>query len=122
MTGLAALVASVSRVAIPPHKAIVGSHAFAHKLDAHVMGVALGPAAYESVPPEAFGNRRHIGLGRLSGRNGVRARLGQMGLSIDDDALVDALVAEVRTTAEGQSEPVGDEQLLAMLERLRSAA
>ena len=101
---------------------IVGSHAFAHKLDAHVMGVALGPSAYESVPPETFGNSRHVGLGRLSGRNAVSARLRQLGLNVDDDALVEALAAEVRATAEGQSAPIGDEQLLAMLEKLKSAA
>ncbi len=122
MRALASLVASVSQVAIPPHKAIVGSHAFAHKLDAHVMGVALGPSAYESVPPETFGNSRHVGLGRLSGRNAVSARLRQLGLNVDDDALVEALAAEVRATAEGQSAPIGDEQLLAMLEKLKSAA
>ena len=121
MSALAALVASVSRIEVPPHKAIVGSHAFAHKLDAHVMGVALGPAAYESVPPETFGNSRHIGLGRLSGRNAVSARLRQLGLTVADDAIVDLLAAEVRATAEGQSAPIGDAQLLAMLERLKSA-
>ena len=118
----ASLVASVSRIDVPPHKAIVGSHAFAHKLDAHVMGVSLGPSAYESVPPETFGNSRHIGLGRLSGHSAVGARLRQLGLNVDDDALVDALAAEVRATAERQSAPIGDDQLLAMLERLKSAA
>ena len=122
MSALASLVASVSRVAIPPHKAIVGSHAFAHKLDAHVMGVSMGASAYESVAPETFGNRRHIGLGRLSGGSAVRARLRQLGVNVEDDALIDALAADVRSTAEGQSEPIGDEQLLAMLERLTSAA
>ena len=122
LCALASLVASVARFPIPPHKAVVGTRAFAHKLDAHVLGVTMGPAAYEAVPPETFGNDRHIGLGRLTGAAGVRARLAQLGLTVDDAAIVDALVGEVRALAAEQGAPIGDAQLVAMLERLRSAA
>lgn len=122
LCALAGLVASVARFPIPPHKAVVGTRAFAHKLDAHVLGVTMGPAAYEAVPPETFGNDRHIGLGRLTGAAGVRARLAQLGLAVDDAAIVDALVGEVRALAAEQGAPIGDAQLVAMLERLRSAA
>ena len=122
LTSVARLVASLSKTTIPPHKAIVGARAFAHKLDAHVMGVTMGPAAYESVPPETFGNDRHIGLGRLSGAAGVRGRLAQLGITVDDAAVVDALVAEVRALAAEQGAAIDDAQLVAMLDRLRNAA
>jgi 2-isopropylmalate synthase len=93
MSALAALVASVSRIEVPPHKAIVGSHAFAHKLDAHVMGVALragrlrvGAArdvrqqpAHRARPPERPQRRERA--------------LRQLGLTVDDDAIVDLLAA-----------------------------
>jgi 2-isopropylmalate synthase len=122
LTELARLVASMSNIAIPEHKAIVGSHAYAHKLDAHVMGVALNPVVYETAAPETFGNRRHIELGRYSGPHGVRARLVQIGVSVADDAVIDALVLEVRKAAEEQRNSVTDRQLLEMLDRLRPVA
>lgn len=121
LTGLAKLVAELSNVAIPEHKAIVGSHAFSHKLEAHVMGVEMNPTVYEAVPPQTFGNVRHIDLGRYSGPHGVKGRLKQIGINIDNVALIDALVGEVRRAAESQRESITDRQVLDMLERVRAA-
>jgi len=121
LAGVAKLVGELSNVAIPEHKAIVGSHAFSHKLEAHIMGVEINPSVYEPVPPETFGNSRHIELGRSSGPHGVRGRLRQVGITIEDAQVIDALVAEVRRTAENQRHSVTDRQLIDLLERTQSA-
>ena len=121
LCGLAKLVGELSNVTVPKHKAIVGSHAFSHKLEAHVMGVEINPSVYEPVPPETFGNVRHIELGRASGPHGVKGRLRQVGIQLEDADVIDALVKEVRRTAENQRHSVTDQQLLELLEKARAA-
>lgn len=120
LCGLATLVGELSNVKVPEHKAIVGSHAFSHKLEAHIMGVEINPSAYEPVPPETFGNLRHIELGRSSGPHGVKGRLRQVGICLENADVIDALVKEVRHTAENQRNSVTDQQLLDLLERARA--
>lgn len=103
-------VESLSGVAIHPAKPILGRDAFAHKLEAHVMGVMANPVVYEPFPPEAVGNQRHFPLGKYAGPQALKARLAQLGLSVGEEKL-EALRARVEALAVARKRQVTDAEL-----------
>lgn len=80
LTDLVRAVFEESGARLPASAPLVGRDAFAHKLDAHVLGVAANPAVYESVPAEAVGNARRVPLGKYAGRAAIAYRLARLGL------------------------------------------
>lgn len=101
---------SVSGVAIGPSKPILGRDAFAHKLNAHVMGVLQNPVAYEAFPPELVGNRRHFPVGKYAGPQVLKARLTTLGLTVPDEKL-DVLRAKAEALAVAQKGQLTDAQI-----------
>jgi 2-isopropylmalate synthase len=87
LTSLSQYLENLSGVPLPPMKPIVGKYAFAHKLDAHVMGVLQNPAVYETMAPETVGNVRKIPLGKYSGSFAIRKNAERLGVSLPDDKL-----------------------------------
>lgn len=74
------LVASLTGVAVPPNKAIVGENAFSHESGIHQDGVLKEPTTYEIMTPASIGlPSSRIVLGKHSGRHAFRARLAEMG-------------------------------------------
>jgi len=61
----------------------VGASAFAHKAGLHASAIAKDPATYEHVDPAAVGNRRVIPMSNQAGQSNLRARLIDMGLSVE---------------------------------------
>ncbi|ARJ68255.1 citramalate synthase [Magnetospirillum sp. ME-1] len=61
----------------------VGKSAFAHKGGLHVSAVAKDPKCYEHVDPSAVGNMRHIVMSDQAGRSNLVARLGEIGVDLD---------------------------------------
>jgi 2-isopropylmalate synthase len=107
---LALEVAELTGVPIPPYKSLVGEQAFAHKLDAHVVGVLIHPFVYEAIRPERVGNSRRLPLGKHSGPAAIRAWLRAKGIEADDGQ-VGQLVERVEALAVEQKKALSEGQL-----------
>jgi 2-isopropylmalate synthase len=78
------------------HAAYVGACAFTHKAGLHASAVAKDPRAYEHVPPETVGNRRHIAVSDQAGRANLLTRLSEIGLAAPGEAAIRDLLAAVK--------------------------
>jgi 2-isopropylmalate synthase len=109
------LVSRITGFTVPPNKAVVGSNAFAHEAGIHQHGVLANRATYEVMRPEdvGFGTSRLV-LGKHSGRHALRRRLEQLGFSVREERLDDAL-AMVKLVAEHKKE-IDDDDLRSILE------
>ena len=71
-----------------PNKAVVGANAFAHASGIHQDGVLKDPRTYEIMTPQSVGwEARRIVVSKLSGRRGLAARLAELGVPLDGEAL-----------------------------------
>jgi len=78
-------------MAVQPNKAIVGANAFAHESGIHQDGVLKNRLTYEIIDARTIGlTDNRISLGKLSGRSAVRARLEELGYTLQGDDLDDA--------------------------------
>ena len=75
-------------IVVQPNKAIVGANAFAHEAGIHQDGMLKHQTTYEIMRPEDVGvNQTKLVMGKHSGRHALRARLAEMGHSLDEDEL-----------------------------------
>jgi len=82
------LVSGYTGIIIQPNKAIVGENAFAHESGIHQDGMLKNRETYEIMTPETVGlQKTKIILGRHSGRHGLKARLEELGYSLEGDEL-----------------------------------
>jgi 2-isopropylmalate synthase len=82
------LLSEITRVSMPPNKAVVGANAFAHEAGIHQDGILKNPLTYQVISPEAVGVPAHrLVLGKHSGRNALRSRLAELGVVISEDEL-----------------------------------
>ena len=89
----ARLVSSVTGMAIPRNKAVVGENAFAHEAGIHQHGMMQHASTYEIMRPEDVGlTRSNLVLGKHSGRHAFRERVEQLGFELDDFELNRAFV------------------------------
>jgi 2-isopropylmalate synthase len=94
------LVSTVTGIAVPPNKAIVGANAFAHESGIHQDGMLKHQATYEIMRPESVGaTQTRLVLGKHSGRAALTARLTDLGYSFDDAAL-DRIFARFKALAD----------------------
>jgi homocitrate synthase NifV len=98
LPALAELVARASGTAIPPGTPVVGSRAFAHESGVHVDGLLKAPLTFEPFDPAEIGVRRRLVLGAQSGRASLRAAAASFDLDITEEQLI-ALVEVVRSSA-----------------------
>jgi len=98
LPALAELVACASGTAIPAGTPVVGSRAFAHESGVHVDGVLKAPLTYEPFDPAEIGVRRRLVLGAQSGRASLRAAAAAFDLDVTEEQLI-ALVEVVRSSA-----------------------
>jgi len=93
ITKTSRLVSNLTGMVVQPNKAIVGANAFAHESGIHQDGVLKNRLTYEIIDARTVGladNR--ISLGKLSGRSAFRARLEELGYSLEGEDLNDAFV------------------------------
>ena len=84
------LVSDITGFPVQPNKAIVGANAFRHASGIHLDGVIKDTTTYEIIDPKSVGwPSNSLVLGKLSGRAGLKARLSELGYSIDKDELND---------------------------------
>lgn len=88
------MITSITGVDVQPNKAIVGKNAFAHESGIHQDGVLKERSTYEIMVAESVGIMKNsLVLGKHSGRAAFKARLTEMGYTLDDKHLEKAFSA-----------------------------
>ena len=109
------LVSTITGYPVQPNKAVVGANAFAHESGIHQDGVLKHRETYEIMRAEDVGwGANKLTLGKLSGRNAFRARLTELGISLDGEEALNAAFARFKTLADKKSE-IFDEDLHALV-------
>ncbi|SDF74102.1 2-isopropylmalate synthase [Sporolituus thermophilus DSM 23256] len=87
------LVSTLTGIAVPPNKAVIGENAFAHESGIHQHGVLNHAGTYEIMSPETIGiSRNSIVLGKHSGRHAFEQRLRQLGYELEEKAVTELFV------------------------------
>ena len=109
------LVERVSGMAVQSNKAVVGKNAFRHSSGIHQDGVLKLRETYEIMDPASIGipTGDSIVLTKVSGRHGLRARIADLGVSLDD-ATLDRVYEAFKDVADRKDE-VDDRDLQAIL-------
>ncbi|OPX84155.1 MAG: 2-isopropylmalate synthase [Pelotomaculum sp. PtaB.Bin104] len=85
------LVSSLTGMKVQANKAVVGKNAFAHESGIHQDGVIKERTTYEIMNPAMVGiSKSNLVLGKLSGRNAFRQRLGGLGYDLTAEELKNA--------------------------------
>jgi len=80
------LVSHLTGLPIQPNKAVVGAQAFAYTSGMYQDGVLRGRTEAEIIDPREIGiAQAENGAALLTGREGLRRRLAELGFSLDDD-------------------------------------
>jgi len=83
------LVSQLTGFVIQPNKAIVGANAFAHEAGIHQDGMLKNQMTYEIMRPEMVGvTQSRLVLGKHSGRHALKARLEELGYTLDEEGMV----------------------------------
>ena len=91
ITKTSRLVSNLTGMVVQPNKAIVGANAFAHESGIHQDGVLKNRLTYEIIDARTVGlTDNRISLGKLSGRSAFRARLEELGYTLEREDLDDA--------------------------------
>lgn len=111
------LVSGITGFPVQPNKAIVGANAFAHESGIHQDGVLKHRETYEIMRARDVGwYENRIVLGKHSGRNALRTRLSELGITLDADKL-DEVFARFKDLADKKHE-IYDEDLQALVSEL----
>ncbi len=88
------MVSEITGFPVQPNKAVVGANAFRHASGIHQDGVLKERSTFEIMRPESVGwPSSSLVLGKLSGRAGLRARLEQLGYTLDGEQMDKAFEA-----------------------------
>jgi methanogen homocitrate synthase len=112
------MVSQFTGMEMPRNQPLVGENVFSHESGIHVAAVLNCPLTYESLPPEAVGNRRHIVMGKHTGTTYLKKRLEDLGLEANDDELarilsrVKALGEKKGRVSDAEFKSIAEEVLL----------
>ncbi|HIF88619.1 MAG TPA: 2-isopropylmalate synthase [Candidatus Thioglobus sp.] len=116
------LVSSITGFVVQPNKAIVGANAFAHEAGIHQDGVLKHRETYEIMCAEDVGwNSNKLVLGKHSGRNAFKARLGELGVEFDSEATLNDAFAKFKDLADKKHD-IFDEDLQALVTETQTEA
>ena len=109
------LVSNITGFAVQPNKAVVGINAFAHEAGIHQDGVLKYRETYEIMRAEDVGWRANrIVLGKHSGRNAFRVRLGELGVEFEREEDLNDAFKRFKELADKKHE-IFDEDLQALV-------
>ncbi len=91
------------------HKAVVGEGAFAQEAGLVVTGWKEFPFTAEPYLPELVGQKASLLLGKKSGKDSVKVKLKEIGLSVSDSDVLKILKL-VKQKAQKTKRPVGDKE------------
>ena len=83
LTPISHHIAEIVNITLDPHRPYVGSSAFTHKAGLHTSALARRSDAYEHERPAEVGNTTRMVVSELGGRASVLAKVGEMGLDLD---------------------------------------
>lgn len=107
------MVSSLMNMPVQANKAIVGRNAFAHSSGIHQDGVLKNVDTYEIINPKDVGiDDSSIVLTARSGRAALKYRLGVLGVTLDDDAKLDAIYQNFLKLADRKKEIHDDDILM----------
>ena len=90
--GMSSMVSRMTGFPVPPNKAVVGANAFAHEAGIHQHGVLCNKATYEIMNPEDVGAPgTRLVLGKHSGKHAFRKRVEEMGFTLSEEKLAEAM-------------------------------
>ncbi len=104
-------VANASNREVPTWKSIVGTAVFTHESGIHADGALKNPRTYEVFDPEDVGLTRRFVVGKHSGTAGVKKKLEEYDISVDEIA-ANALLENVRKTSIELKRPLNDKELI----------
>ena len=112
------LVSDITGFPIQPNKAIVGANAFRHASGIHQDGVIKERSTFEIMDPKSIGwPSNTLVLGKLSGRAGLRARLLDLGYTLEQQEL-DETFESFKNLADRKRE-ITDADLVALMSNYR---
>ncbi len=116
------LVSGVTGFAVQPNKAIVGANAFAHESGIHQDGVLKSRETYEIMRAQDVGwTANRIVLGKHSGRNALRSRFEELGISFDSEEALNDAFSRFKDLADKKHD-IYDEDLQALVSEASLAA
>ena len=116
------LVSSITGFVVQPNKAIVGANAFAHEAGIHQDGILKHRETYEIMRAEDVGwNANKLVLGKHSGRNAFKSRLGELGVEFDSEATLNDAFARFKDLADKKHD-IFDEDLQALVTETQAEA
>ena len=104
-------VANASNRDLPSWKAIVGTSVFTHESGIHADGALKNPKTYEVFDPEDVGLTRHFVIGKHSGTAGIKKKLEEYNIPVDEIS-AKAILEGVRKTSVELKRPLNDIELL----------
>jgi 2-isopropylmalate synthase len=109
------LVSTITGFPVQPNKAVVGANAFAHESGIHQDGVLKHRETYEIMRAEDVGwNANKLVLGKHSGRSAFKARLAELGITLDSEQAVNAAFQRFKELADKKHE-IFDEDIHAIV-------
>ncbi|HXW67683.1 MAG TPA: homoaconitate hydratase [Thermoplasmata archaeon] len=102
LTELSRLVEELSGIPVAANKALVGYNAFSHEAGIHTHGILAHTLTYEPLQPSLVGARRHMILGKHTGKAAVVEKLKERGLSAPDPLLLE-LLRRIKAETEARS-------------------
>jgi 2-isopropylmalate synthase len=109
------LVSQITGFVVQPNKAVVGSNAFAHASGVHQDGVLKARGTYEIMRAQDVGwTDNKIVLGKLSGRNALKARLQDLGIVLESESQLNLAFSRFKELADRKTE-IFDEDLVVLL-------
>ena len=115
ITPASRLLSTITSFSVQPNKAIVGANAFAHESGIHQDGMLKNAQTYEIMTPESVGlHRSSLVMGKHSGRHAFKAKLEELGITLNDNQLNDAFV-RFKDLADHKKE-IFDEDIIALVE------
>ncbi|MGB5823058.1 MAG: homocitrate synthase [Proteocatella sp.] len=104
---------------LSPWKAVVGDNIFSHESGIHADGAIKNPRTYELYSPEDVGLQRKLVVGKHSGTAGIKNKLLQLGINMEDDFGADIL-ERVRAHSIELKRSLNDMELLRIYADLKS--
>lgn len=114
LSDLARLAADCSGRTIEPHHPVIGAGIFACETGLHLTGLAKDPRTYEPYEPTLVGAKRQLSYGAKVGRQGVAARLRQLGLHCQE-AQLGRLAEAFRGQCLDLGRPLHDREVLRLV-------
>jgi len=116
--GVSKTVAEFTRMPVPPNKAIIGAHAFAHSSGIHQDGILKDPRTYGFLQPETVGVEGHrLVLTARSGRSALTAVARSHGYDLSGEQL-DAAYREFLMVADSVAGAVDEVAVKRALDRV----